>query len=162
ADTVDSRVDWPSRSMRTFTKSRLLERQARGEAILHTQWDFGISPAGGGSHIGWSMMQQWGSSNQYLSGISLNITDPVLGFGVNWFRIMPTLRNTALGGKVLVSVPRLLTRAAESEDSEDGAIKDNLLTVVGMAKLPLFGPPEKFYAHIFFSTNGLFGLGLTF
>ncbi|WP_141733983.1 hypothetical protein [Oligoflexus tunisiensis] len=159
ADTVDARLDWSSRSMRTFTRSRLRERQARGEPIIHTHWDIGLSPTGG-SHIGWSLMQQWGSSNQYLSGLSLNLTDPTAGVGLNFFQIMSGLRKTALGGKLLVSVPRLVSRAASAKDAESSGFED--LTLVLMAKLPLFEPPEKFYAHVFFSTNGYFGFGLTF
>ncbi len=162
ADTIDPRVDWSARSVRSFSLSRLNERKARGEVILHTQYDIGLLPLAGSPHIGWSLMQQWGSSNQYLSGFSLNLSDPILGIGVNWFRVMPGLSNSLLGFKLMASLPRLMTEALSRGSKNNSPIEDKPVSLIGMIKFPMFGPPEKFYFNAYVSTNGSIGLGLSF
>lgn len=160
ADTIDARIDWSARSLQSFSQSRLAERSARGDAILHSHWDLGLNPLGGGSaHIGYSYMQQWGSSNQYLSGLAFQITDPVLGFGFVSFKAFPELKNALVGGKLLFNTPQLLARSVSS--SAENSSGDPLVNVVLMVKYPLFARPEKFYANAFLGTSGTFGVGLS-
>lgn len=162
ASTIDSKVEWSSRSMRNFTDSRLRERQVRGEAIIHRHIDLGLLPLGGAPHIGWSIMQQWGSSNQYLSGISISLSNPLLGIGVNWFKVFPRLNNSLIGFKVLGSIPELLTKSLSKGSGSSGLTGDQALTVLGMIKYPLFGQPEQFYLNAYVSSGGSIGFGLSF
>jgi hypothetical protein len=158
ADTVTTGIDWSSRSIQSFSRSREAERAARGDVILHGQFDF--SPIGSGAHLGYSLMQQWGDSNQYLSGLSINLSDPVLGLGLNTFKVFPELNNTLIGGKFLVSIPSALSSALSK--NSDSPLDQSPYTLVAMIKYPLFrGEPAKYFINAYISTNANFGVGIS-
>lgn len=162
ADTIDGKVDWSARSLRNFTSSQRAERGSRGDVIVHGHIDIGLGLLGGGAHVGYSLMQQWGSNNQYLSGLSFNFSDPIFGVGINHFQILPSLDNTILGAKLLFSLPEALSSLGDGDGDSDGSVTgDSLITLVLMAKYPLFSQPEKFYFNVFISTAGLVGCGLS-
>lgn len=160
AHTIDSEMDWSARSLRSFSQSRQAERSARGDVILHSHWDFGVNPFGSSSHVGYSYLQQWGSYNQYLSGLCFNLTDPVFGFGFATFKAFSEFNEALVGGKFLINTPQLLARSIDRTSDNNSALGPPLNLVV-MIKYPLFGRPEKFYANAFLGTSGSFGIGLS-
>ena len=158
ADTVDTSIDWSGRSIQSFSRSREAERSARGDAIVHGQIDF--SPIGHGTHMGYSLMQQWGDSNQYLSGLSVNLTDPLLGIGLNTFKVFPEFNNMLMGGKFLISIPSALSSALSKSSSN--ALNQSPYTLVAMVKYPMFrNEPAKYLVNAYISTNANFGIGIT-
>lgn len=153
AQNVDPGLVEYKNSRRMYTMSEELERRARGDGLMQGFVDFGLYP---GQHISIDWTDQWGETNSNLTGVSLSILDPVLGFGVSHYRRVD-LFNLLIGAKGLVSLPTAIVRSVSPEDT--GELIDPLLTGVGVVRFP-FGR-SNYGACATISTNGEFGLGLS-
>ena len=155
AENFDSTLKEATKTRKTTSLARELERRARGESITHTFVDIAIYP---GQHISLDWAEQWGDTNCNLSGATLSLFDPLLGVGASYFRVIPQVLNLMIGVKVLLSVPTALV-AAISRGGGTNGLPDPLATGVLMARLPIFR--SNYGIIISVSTNGRVGLGLT-
>lgn len=154
AATISPEHDYESRSERFFTMRRQLNRQARGESIRQNFFDLGIYPK---PHLGYSWLEQWGANNQYLTGFAMSFAEPMLGVGVGSYRVLPSMGNMLVGGKILASLPQLLGNAAGGETASG----DQTYTVVGMIRYPLSASTSSM-GIAYITSNGALGLGVSF
>lgn len=153
AENFDRNLSESASTRRTVVEARELDRRARGDALTHTFIDVAIYP---GQHVSLDWSEQWGDTNRNLSGVSLSIFDPVVGFGGEYFRVIPELYNLMVGAKLLLSIPTALVSAVSGRNNQ---VIDPIVTGVFMARLPI---ASSNYGIIFSaSTNGRFGLGFS-
>jgi hypothetical protein len=153
AENVDPALEERARSTRTFTLTRELERRARGDGLAHAFVDFAVYP---GQHLSMDWVDQWGDSNQNLSGVTLSLFDPILGLGGCYYRVIPEAYNLLVGGQVIMSVPTAFVRSASSTNTD---VIDPLLTGVLVMRVPLFNSNYGLFFSA--STNGRVGVGLS-
>lgn len=155
ADNFDARLKEQAKSKKTASLTEELERRQRGDSLTHTFIDIGVLayPA---PHLGLSWVEQWGDTNANLTGFSFTLSDPVIGLGLEYFRIIPQAWNLMIGAKVLLSAPSAVASAITGESTR---VIDPLVTGVVMARLPLFR--SNYGVFVFFSTNLRVGIGLT-
>lgn len=139
-------------SARSQKRAAELERRIRGDSLTHAIFDIALYP---GQHVSLEWVDQWGETNANLAGIVISAIDPVLGLGVSWHRALEW-GNIMVGGKVILSVPTVITQAQLDQDTE---IIDPALTGVFTLRVP-FG--DSNYAGVAtLSTNGVVGIGIT-
>lgn len=153
AQNVDPMLIEYRNTERMYTLSEELERRARGQSLTQAFVDFAIYP---GQHISLDWTDQWGRTNQNLSGFTLSIVDPVLGLGGCHYRIIDGI-DVTVGGKVLMSLPTALVSSIGEDFDSD--ILSPLITVAGVARIP-FGR-SNYGAVMSISTNGQIGIGLS-
>lgn len=151
---VDPYLVENERSRRNYTLSEELDRRARGDSLTHVFVDAAIWP---GQHLGIDFADQWGPSNNNLSGVSLTMLDPTFGIGGSYYRVLP-LGNIMVGGKAILSLPTAIVRSIDPSDQPIDVI-DPLLSVVGVVRVP-FGR-SNYGAVMTLSTNGAFGIGIS-
>lgn len=156
AENFDAQMTEPARTFRNVALAQDLERRARGDSLAHVFLDATMYP---GQHLSIDWVEQWGSTNANLSGVSLSLFDPVLGIGGAYYRVFPQALNISVGAKVLMSVPTALVRSIVG-DSDDGTeLIDPLLTGVFLVRVPI---STSNYAVTFSaSTNGRIGVGFS-
>lgn len=153
AENFDPALLEMARTRRNFTLTRELERRTRGESLTHTFFDLAVYP---GQHFSLDFAEQWGDTNHNLSGITLSIFDPVVGFGGAYYRIVPKALNIAVGVKIILSIPTALVTGISGETTN---VLDPLLTGVFVVRVPI---ASSNYGVLFTaSTNGRVGLGLS-
>jgi hypothetical protein len=135
-----------------FSLTRELHRRIRGDSLTHAFVDLALYP---GQHFSLDWVDQWGASNTHLSGFSFSFWDPLVGVGGAYYHVVPSLANTALGLKVLLSVPTTLVRQFSGNSSNP--LPDNLLTGVFVVRVPLF---ESYGLLLTASTNARIGIGI--
>lgn len=150
-ETLDPELKELARSANSFSLTRELHRRVSGEGLTHAFVDMSIYP---NQHFSLDWVDQWGESNANLSGFTLSLFDPLVGVGGAYYRIMRGLDNTALGFKILLSVPTALVR----QFGGDANVTDNLLTGVLVLRWPLF---ESYGLLLTASTNGRIGIGIS-
>lgn len=148
------------RTQRNYTASKDLLRRHRGDSLTHTVFDLGFYPS---QHIALDFLEQWGSFNQRFFGVSVSLLDPVLGLGASYGEAFPNLMNTMLGGKLLMSVPTALIRSLTRNLGGDTPTQlvDPLLTLVGVARVPMPILNGDYALNLFASTNGKVGIGVS-
>lgn len=154
ASNIDPYMVENARSRRNYTLSQELDRRARGDSLTHVFVDAALWP---GQHLGLDFTDQWGPTNNNLSGVSLTILDPIVGIGGSYYRVLP-LGNVMVGGKAVLSLPTAIVRAVDTGDEPVDVI-DPLLTAVGVVRVP-FGR-SNYGAVMTLSTNGQFGVGIS-
>jgi hypothetical protein len=152
AENIDPELSEDTRTKERFKEAQELERRARGDSITQTFLDATIYP---GQHFSLDWTEQWGDTNQNLSGVSISLYDPIVGLGASYYRAIETF-HALVGVKILMSVPTALVRAISNEDVD---VIDPLLTGVFMLKVP-FGS-SNYGAVLSASTNGQVGIGLS-
>lgn len=153
ADNFDPLMEERTRSYKTVSLTRELDRRVRGEAITHTFIDLTVYP---GQHFSFDWVEQWGSTNRNISGLSLSLFDPVTGIGGTYVRVLPSAFNMLIGGKILMSLPTALVSSIAGENIE---VIDPLLTGVFIVRFPI---GHSNYAITFTaSTNGRVGVGIS-
>ena len=151
---VDPYMVENERSRRNYTLSQELDRRARGDSLTHVFVDAALWP---GQHLALDFTDQWGPTNNNLSGVTLTVLDPVVGIGGSYYRILP-LGNMMVGGKAVLSLPTAIVRAIDTGD-EPVDVVDPLLTAVGVVRVP-FGR-SNYGAVMTLSTNGQLGIGIS-
>lgn len=148
------------RTQRNYTASKDLLRRHRGDSLTHAVVDLAVYPS---QHIAIDFLEQWGSYNQRFFGVSASLIDPVLGLGASYGEAFPNLMNAMLGGKLLMSVPTALIRSL-TRNLGGGApteLIDPLLTLVGVARVPMPIFDGNYAVNLFVSTNGKVGIGVS-
>ena len=151
AQNIDPNLIENANSQRMYTLSEELERRARGDSITQAFVDFAFYP---GQHISVDWTEQWGKTNNYLSGITISIIDPLVGLGAVHYRATNVF-DVLVGGKVIVSMPTALVNSI----GDPGGALDPLLTVVGVVRVP-FGR-SNYGGVLTASTNGEVGIGIS-
>lgn len=154
ATNVDPYMVENTRSRRNYTLSQELDRRARGDSLTHVFFDAALWP---GQHLGLDFTDQWGPTNNNLSGVSLTLFDPIVGIGGAYYRVLP-LGNVMVGGKAVLSLPTAIVRAVDTGDEPVDVI-DPLLSAVAVVRVP-FGR-SNYGAVMTLSTNGQFGVGIS-
>lgn len=151
---VDPYMVENERSRRNYSLSQELDRRARGDSLTHVFVDAALWP---GQHLALDFTDQWGPTNNNLSGVTLTILDPVVGIGGSYYRVLP-FANMMVGGKAVLSLPTAIVRAIDTGD-EPVDVVDPLLSAVGIVRIP-FGR-SNYGAVMTLSTNGTLGIGIS-
>ncbi len=154
AQNIDPMLVEDEKTQRNFALSEELERRSRGNSITQSFLDLALYP---GQHISLDMTEQWGTTNQNLTGVTLSAIDPVVGIGVVHYRVVDVI-HMMVGGKLVLSLPTAVVR---SFDTGDGATEviDPLVNAVLVVRVP-FGR-SNYGVVATASTNGTVGLGLS-
>lgn len=152
AQNIDPTLVEVRNSGRLYSLSEELERRARGDDVMQAFIDVAVYPE---QHVSLDWTDQWGKTNANLTGLSISVFDPLLGFGAAHYRRVDVL-DALIGAKVLVSMPTATARALGQGNIE---ITDPLVTAVGVLRVP-FGR-SNFGALLTASTNGRVGIGLS-
>jgi len=152
ARNIDPQLVEQTESKKNYRMAAELDRRARGDSITQAFFDAVLFP---GQHISLDWTEQWGATNNNLSGVSISLLDPVVGLGVVHYRAVDFM-NMLFGIKAVVSVPTALAHSISGEDTD---IVDPLLTAVFLAKVP-FGR-SNYGAVLGVSTNGVVGVGIS-
>lgn len=153
AENFDPTLAEAAGTRHNYALTEELARRSRGDSVNHAFFDFSIYP---NPHMSLDWLEQWGTNNTNLSGLSVSLFDPVLGIGGSYFRVMPSASNITVGGKLLMSFPTAIVRSVAGSDVE---VLDPLLTGVLMARIPI--ARSNFGFIISASTNGRVGLGFS-
>ncbi|MCB9761286.1 MAG: hypothetical protein H6739_15700 [Alphaproteobacteria bacterium] len=154
AQNVDPTLVEVRNSGRMYTLSEEMERRARGDGLTQGFLDVALYP---GQHVSWDVTDQWGKTNQNLTGVTLSLFDPVIGIGMAHHRVT-RLYNVSVGAKLIFSLPTAVV-ASVSEEFGDEGVFDPLLTGVAIVRVP-FGR-SNYGAVLCASTNGQIGLGIS-
>ncbi|MED5370585.1 MAG: hypothetical protein VX899_06215 [Myxococcota bacterium] len=154
ATNVDPMLIENERSRRNYTLAQELDRRARGDSLTHVFVDAALWP---GQHLAVDFTDQWGPTNNNLSGVSVTLFDPILGIGGSYYRVLP-IGDVMVGGKAVLSLPTAIVRAVDTSDEQVDVI-DPLLSAVGVVRVP-FGR-GNYGVVMTLSTNGQFGLGIS-
>jgi hypothetical protein len=152
AQNFDGALREEKRTGEVFNFTSDVQRRLRGEALTHIFIDAALYP---GQHFSLDVVDQFGSRNLDMAGITLSLTDPVLGVGGAYYRVIPEAFNLTVGVQGIVSIPT----AAANALGADGDIIDPLLTGVLVVRWPI--PYTSFGALAMVSTNGTIGVGVT-
>lgn len=153
AENFDPTLAEAARTRHNYALTEELDRRSRGDSVNHAFLDVSIYP---NPHLSLDWLEQWGTNNTNLSGLSVSLFDPVLGIGGAYFRVMPNAANIVVGGKVLMSFPTAIVRSVAGSDVE---VLDPLVTGVAMARIPI--ARSNFGFIISASTNGRVGIGFS-
>ncbi len=151
AQNVDPFLVENANSRRTATMAEELERRARGDSVTQAFVDLALYP---GQHLSIDWTEQWGETNNNLSGLTLSVLDPVVGVGASHYRSL-RFANILVGGKLLASLPTAVARAV----GDTGDVLDPLVTGVAVVRVP-FGR-SNYGAVATVSTNGQVGFGIS-
>lgn len=154
AQNVDPQLREYSGAARSFRLSAELERRSRGESLTHALFDVAILP---GPHVAFEWVEQWGETNNNLTGVALSLFAPVLGIGASYHRVLEW-QNVSLGVEGLVSIPTAIARGLANSNAD---VIDPLLTGVAIARWPLFSKHSNYAGIVTLSTNGQFGVGIS-
>lgn len=154
ADNVNPNLVWTQRSSRNFDRARDIHSRLRGQSLSHKIYDFGIYP---GPSFALDLVEQWGSGNEHLSGISFSLYNPTLGIGASYGRAFSEFANTMIGGKVHVGVVEAIGRSLTKSDTN---LLGPLITYTGFVRVPVpsFG---NYGVYAFVNSQSSFGLGIT-
>ncbi len=152
AQNVDPDLVEFTRTAQMYTITEELERRARGDGLTQSFMDFALFP---GQHLSIDWTDQWGRTNQNLSGLTVSVFDPVLGVGASHYRAT-RLFHTMVGAQLLMSLP---TAAVQSIAPDGEEVLDPLLTAAAVVRVP-FGR-SNYGAVLIASTNGQLGLGIS-
>lgn len=152
AQNLDGRLHEQQRTGQNFNYTNDVQRRLRGESLTHVFIDLA---AGQGGHVSMDVVDQFGTENRDMAGLTLSVWDPLVGVGVNYHRVFPEAWNLSVGGQLIVSVPT----AAGNAFGFGGDIFDPLFTGVLVLRWPI---PQTSYAILgTASTNGNFGIGIS-
>lgn len=155
ADNLTPDLVWTQRTSRNFDRSRDLSLRLRGEGITHTVYDLGLFPS---PHFSIDWLEQWGRSNQHLSGLSISIVAPLLGVGASYARAFPEFQNVLVGGKFYVG---MLNAIAQSILKTDMALLGSLYTLEGFVKYPVNWLGKKALFFFYVNSDANVGLGIS-
>ncbi|MBN2801255.1 MAG: hypothetical protein JXX28_19095 [Deltaproteobacteria bacterium] len=152
AQNVDPTLVELTNTHRVYSLSEELERRARGDSLTQAFFDVVAYP---GQHVSLDWTDQWGRSNENLTGLSVSLFDPVVGVGAcHYHRV--EYADILVGGKALMSVPTAVARAFVDSDVD---VIDPIVTGVGVVRVPL---GRSNYGAVFSaSTNGQVGVGIS-
>jgi len=153
AQNVDPDLQEYRGAARSFRLAEELERRTRGDSLTHALFDAGIYP---GQHFSFEWVEQWGDTNNNLTGIVLSTFDPVLGLGFGYHRALE-FQNMLVGGKLVLSIPTAIAQSATDSDIE---VIDPIVTGVFVARYPLWG--SNYAALLTASTSGRIAFGIAF
>jgi len=157
ADVVTSTLEWSTRSRKNYSISQDALRRGRGDSLTHAFVDVGMYPS---QHIALDWMEQWGATNENLTGISLSLLSPVLGLGPTYARAFPKLYGSLLGGKVMLSVPTSIAKSLSKGQSGD--LIDPIVSAVGYMRVPIPLFSGNYGGFVFLQLpQGRFGVGLS-
>ncbi len=151
AQNVDPNLVENENTERIYTLSEELERRARGDSITQAFVDLALYP---GQHISIDWTEQWGSTNNNLSGVTLSAVDPVVGVGAVHYRCIDVV-DILVGGKLIVSMPTAVARSV----GDVGDVIDPLVTAAAVIRVP-FGR-SNYGAVLTASTNGQIAAGVS-
>ena len=154
AENFDPGLREAARTRTNTSLARELERRSRGDSLTQTFFDLAMYP---GQHLSLDWTEQWGDTNANLSGVTLSLFDPVLGFGGAYYRVMPAARNILVGAKVILSLPTALVASVTGDTGR--RVVDPLITGVFVVRIPI---ASSYYGVLFTaSTNGQVGIGIS-
>ncbi len=97
-----------------------LDRRERGESLAYIFIDMGFYPAG---LFHMSFLEQWGSLNQHITGVTLSLVNPTLAIGLTYRYMLPFNRRITASGQLFFPL-----QAALSPDP----VQDSLSFSVGV------------------------------
>ena len=153
ADNFDPALSGPANTRKRVALAQELDRRARGDSLVHTFLDATFYP---GQHLSLDWSEQWGATNANLSGVTLSLFDPVLGIGVNYYRVIPQAFNITVGAKIIMSLPTALVSAISQQSVR---LIDPLLTGVLVVRVPI--STTNYAVTLTASTNGHIGVGFS-
>jgi hypothetical protein len=154
AENFDSKMTEVEQTTKRTNEARELDRRAKGDSLVHTFFDASLYP---GQHISLDWSEQWGPDNANISGMSISLFDPVVGLGINYFRVIPQAFNLMVGAKVLISLPTALAAALSNDITQQ--LLNPLLNGVLVVRLPI--STSNFGIILTASTNAQFGIGIS-
>jgi hypothetical protein len=143
------------RTSQVYNATLELGRRLRGESLTHVILDAGLYP---GQHISLDVIEQFGSRNQHMAGLTFSLFDPVVGVGGAYYYVIRPAWNLTLGVQGILSVPTALVNMLPN-DGEPGELIDPLLTGVLVARMPI--PSTSFGVVAMLSTNLTFAVGIS-
>lgn len=143
------------RTSQVYNATLELGRRLRGESLTHVLLDAAIFP---GQHISLDVIEQFGSRNQHMAGLTFSLFDPVLGVGGAYYYVIQPAWNLTLGAQGILSVPTALVNLLPI-DGEPVELIDPIFTGVLVARLPI--PSTSFGLVAMVSTNLTFAAGIT-
>ncbi len=157
ARNFDGALREEQRSGQVFNLTSDVQRRLRGESLTHLFIDGALYP---NFHISADVVDQFGTRNLDLAGITMSLVDPVFGVGAVYYRVIPEAFNLTVGGQVVVSIPTAAGNALSgATGGAIGDLIDPLLTAVLVARWPI---PQTSYAVLLTaSTNGQVGVGIS-
>lgn len=128
-----------------------LERRKRGEALAYTFIELGFYPR---SLVHVSFLEQWGSGNQHLTGVTISFVGPTLALGVNYRYLIPANPKVQVGGTLFLPIQNALD--ANSSKSTG----TNSRFVVGGTAQYAFSPTFGVFGYAL--TDGTISAGVSF
>jgi hypothetical protein len=153
AENVTPLLVWSQRSRKNYDLTKDLERRDRGESLTHSFFDIGIYPT---PHLAIDWSEQWGMGNEHLSGITLSFFTPLLGIGPHYARVIPSMFNALLGGKLMLSAPTALVSAVAQRNT---TVLDPLATLIAFVRVPIAG--TSLGGFFYFASTGKVGIGVS-
>ena len=89
-----------------------LDRRERGESLAYIFIDMGFLPAGL-FHV--SFLEQWGSLNQHITGVTLSLVNPTLALGLTYRYMLPFNRRITVSGQLFFPLQAALSDARVSD-----------------------------------------------
>ena len=142
------------RTAEVYNLTTELGRRLRGQSLTHVIIDAGVLP---NLHISTDVVEQFGDYNLNLAGLTFSLIDPVVGFGVSYYRVIPQLWDFTIGAKLIASIPTVLALALNQGNPVE--VIDPPLTGVIVARFPI--PQTNFAAFASASTNFSFTVGVS-
>jgi hypothetical protein len=155
AQNFDAKLLSTKRSLKNYTIYQDRLRRQRGESLTHSFLDVGTYP---NQHFAFDWLEQWGTANQHLTGLSISLFEPILGIGASYGQIFPNQYNAILGGKLLMSLPTAFLNSI-SKDADNSIGIDPILTAVGIIRVPF--PGGNYGVNLFVTSNAKVGIGIS-
>jgi hypothetical protein len=89
-----------------------LERRERGESLAYIFLDVGFYPTGL-LHV--SFLEQWGSLNQHITGVTLSLVNPTLALGLTYRYMLPFNRRITASGQIFFPLQAMLSDKPATE-----------------------------------------------
>jgi len=88
------------------------ERRERGESLSYIFMDLGVYPTGL-FHV--SFLEQWGSLNQHISGVTLSLVNPEIALGASYRYMLPFNRKMTASAQVFFPLASVFQKGASSQ-----------------------------------------------
>ena len=88
------------------------ERRERGESLSYIFMDIGVYPVGL-FHV--SFLEQWGSLNQHISGVTLSLVNPELAIGASYRYMLPFNRKMTASAQLFFPLASVFQRSTATQ-----------------------------------------------
>lgn len=128
------------------------ERRERGESLSYIFIDLGVYPSGL-FHI--SFLEQWGSLNQHISGVTLSLVNPEAAVGASYRYMLPFNRKITASAQIFFPVTGVVQQDAAAQSLSgalglQSAISSTFGVFMAVRTTGSFSVGFSFYNPIFF------------